>query len=91
MRALFPVTLAVLILGEAALHQPTATAQKEAPTPPNCVLTIPSGWGEYKGASRDFGLAFEDRNGTLRFIHDLSCEQTGFYRLPPAYLEVRRK
>jgi hypothetical protein len=47
--------------------------------------------GRIQGASRDFGLAFQDNNGTLRFIRDLSCEATGFQPRPPAYLEVRRK
>jgi hypothetical protein len=73
-----------------APQQPMANAQKDS-LQPTCVLTVPSGWGEYKGASRDFGLAFQDSAGTLRFIRDLACEAPGFQRLPPAFLEVRRK
>jgi hypothetical protein len=91
MKSLFRITIAVLALAAITTHQPVATAQKDSVPPPTCVLTIPSGWGEYKGASRDFGLAFEDHNGTLRFIRDLGCEQSGLQRLAPAYLEVRRK
>ena len=90
MNSLIRVAIAVLALGAMAPQQQMATAQKES-IQPTCILTVPSGWGEFKGASRDFGLAFQDRDGTLRFIRDLACETTGFQRLPPAFLEVRRK
>lgn len=91
MKPLFRVAIATLALGSAmAPQQPMANALKDS-VQPSCVLTVPSGWGEFKGASRDFGLAFQDKDGTLRFIRDLACEASGFERLPPAFLEVRRK
>jgi hypothetical protein len=90
MNSLFRVAIAVLALGAMAPQQQMATAQKES-LQPACILTVPSGWGEFKGASKEFGLAFQDRDGTLRFIRDLACEIRGFQRLPPAFLEVRRK
>jgi len=91
MNSLFRGAIAVLALGGAmAPQQPMANAQKES-VQPTCVITVPSGWGEYKGASKDFGLAFEDSAGTLRFTRDVNCEIPGFQRLPPAFLEVRRK
>jgi len=91
MKLLIRGTIVVLVLVTAmASHQQVANAQKES-LPPTCVLTVPSGWGEYKGASHDFGLAFQDHDGTLRFIRDLACEVSGLQRLPPPYLEVRRK
>jgi hypothetical protein len=37
-----------------------------------CVAQIPSAWGEFKGSS-DFGLAFEDEKGTLRFVVHPPC------------------
>lgn len=91
MNSLFRVAIAVLVVGGAmAPQQPTANAQKES-VQPTCILTVPSAWGEFKGASKDFGLAFQDSAGTLRFIRDLACEIPGFQRLSPAFLEVRRK
>ncbi|HWZ83984.1 MAG TPA: hypothetical protein VNW47_15235 [Terriglobales bacterium] len=91
MNSLLKVAIAALALsGALAPQQPMANAQKD-PLQPTCALTVPSGWGEFKGASREFGLAFQDADGTLRFVRDLSCEQSGFQRRPPAFLEVRRK
>ncbi len=90
MNSILRVIVAVLALGAMAPQVPMATAQKD-PLQPACVLTVPVGWGEYKGASRDFGLAFQDKNGTLRFIRDLACEAPNLTRWTPAYLEVRRK
>jgi hypothetical protein len=90
MKSLFRVTIAVLALGALPSQRPMATAQKES-IQPTCVLTVPSVWGEFKGASHDFGLAFQDSDGTLRFVRDLGCEMPGFQKLPPAFLEVRRK
>jgi hypothetical protein len=91
MNSLFRVAIAVLALSGAMVpQQPMANAQKES-VQPTCIITVPSGWGEYKGASKDFGLAFQDSAGTLRFVRDLACEIPGFQRLPPAFLEVRRK
>jgi len=91
MNSVFRGAIAIFALGGAmAPQQPMATAQKDA-LQPTCVLTVPSHWGEFKGASHEFGLAFQDKDGTLRFIRDLACETPGFQRLPPTFLEVRRK
>jgi hypothetical protein len=90
MNSAFRMAIAILSLVAMATQQPMATEQKDT-LQPTCVLTVPSRWGEFKGASRDFGLAFQDSDGTLRFIRDLACEVQGFHRLPPTYLEVRRK
>lgn len=91
MESLIRGAIVVVVLGAAlASHQPVANAQKES-IQPTCVLTVPSAWGEYKGSSHDFGLAFQDQHGTLRFVRDLACEIPGLQRLPPPYLEVRRK
>jgi hypothetical protein len=90
MKRLFWIVTALLMFLFIAPPPQTANAQKQA-LQASCVLTVPASWGEYKGASRDFGLAFQDSGGTLRFIRDLACEVPGLQRLPPAYLEVRRK
>ena len=90
MNSLCRVAIVVFALGAMAPQQQVASAQKES-VQPTCILTVPSGWGEFKGASKEFGLAFQDNDGTLRFIRDLACEIPGLQRLPPAFLEVRRK
>ena len=52
---------------------------------PGCVATIPKAWGQYRGGSAQSGLAFEDSNGTLRFLTNIPCGST-----PLVALEVRR-
>jgi hypothetical protein len=80
----------VLAIGSAAgLRETTPTPQPDS-VQPNCVLTVPSGWGEFKGGSR-FGLAFEDSAGTLRFINDVGCQITGTQPVPVVSVEVRRR
>ena len=67
MNSLFRIAIAALALGGVmAPQQPMSNTQKDS-LQPTCALTVPSSWGEYKGASRDFGLAFQDSGGTLRF------------------------
>jgi hypothetical protein len=47
-------------------------AQSTAEVQSNCIVAIPKAWGEFKGGS-EFGLAFEDQSGTLRFLLHLPC------------------
>jgi hypothetical protein len=47
-------------------------AQEKAIEPANCMVAVPKSWGEYKGASA-YGLAFEDQNGTLRYLLHPTC------------------
>ena len=61
------------------------TAAAIAPQISQCVSTIPTAWGEYRGGSAQSGLAFEDSNGTLRFITNLPCGA-----VPNVALEIRR-
>lgn len=56
-----------------------------APQSSQCVATVPKVWGEYRGGSAQSGLAFEDSNGTLRFITNLPCGA-----VPTVALEIRR-
>ncbi len=46
---------------------------------------IPSSWGDYKGGSQQSGFAFDDSNGTLRFITNVPCDGT-----PQVALELHR-
>lgn len=50
-----------------------------------CVSYIPRAWGEFRGGTQQSGLAFQDANGTLRFVTNLPCEGT-----PQVALEIRR-
>jgi hypothetical protein len=49
------------------------------------VSYVPAAWGEFKGGNQQSGLAFQDRNGTLRFVTNLPCDAT-----PQPALEIRR-
>jgi hypothetical protein len=50
-----------------------------------CVTYIPREWGEYKGGSRQSGLALQDSAGTLRFVTNIPCGSA-----PQVVLEIRR-
>jgi hypothetical protein len=50
-----------------------------------CRSFIPLEWGDFKGSSSGFGLAFQDSTGTLRFVTNATCEG-----VPPVALEIRR-
>ena len=50
-----------------------------------CVANVPRAWGQYKGGSAQSGLAFEDANGTLRFLTNIPCGA-----VPVVALEIHR-
>ena len=68
---------------------PTAATQNDF-VQPNCIVTIPSRWGEFKSASAA-GLVFEDSAGTLRVVGNTPCQISGTANAPIVALEVRRK
>jgi hypothetical protein len=77
------------------LHNPglKVHAQETSGSTPICTSMVPKSWGEFKGGS-DYGLAFEDQNGTLRFVLHPACgslNSTGDQSPPPIDLEVQRK
>jgi hypothetical protein len=37
-----------------------------------CIAAVPKSWGAFRGAS-DYGLAFEDEEGTVRFLLHPAC------------------
>ena len=45
---------------------------EERPETATCMVGVPKSWGEFRGASA-YGLAFQDENGTLRFLLHPSC------------------
>ncbi|MGB7436724.1 MAG: hypothetical protein WBR26_26745 [Candidatus Acidiferrum sp.] len=52
---------------------------------PACRSFVPSEWGEYKGSSSGFGVAFQDSSGTLRFVTNVTCES-----VPTIALQIQR-
>ncbi len=66
-------------------------AQESSEAYSNCIVSVPKAWGEFKGGS-EFGLAFEDQTGTLRFMLHPPC---GNLNRPTEYngvdLKVLRK
>lgn len=59
----------------------------------NCVTAVPKSWGEFKGGS-DYGLAFEDDKGVVRFVLHPSCGSLNSPAEPPPMaidLEVQRR
>lgn len=57
----------------------------------NCSVTVPKSWGEYKGASA-YGLAFQDPNGTIRFLLHPACGGASSYtEYNGADLELQRR
>ncbi len=77
--------LVILILGGYAMREKTVKAAQDAFGNSGCVSYVPRSWGEYKGGSKQAGLAFQDSAGTLRFVTNLPCESTPFVAL-----EIRR-
>jgi hypothetical protein len=89
MNSLLRGVIAITALVVLVPQLPIATAQSDS-GPSTCVATVPAGWGEFKGAS-EFGLAFQDSSGTLRFVRNTICQVSGTQVVPVVSLEVHRK
>src|ERR1700751_949697 len=53
-------------------------ARKTKAAPPQmfqaqCRSFVPLEWGDFKGSSSGFGLAFQDSTGTIRFVTNATC------------------
>ena len=57
---------------KAHLAPQVAHAQDISPNVGSCSISVPKEWGEFKSAS-EYGLAFEDDKGTLRFVLRPRC------------------
>lgn len=84
-KLVFAILMFVLISPQSR----TATTQNDT-VQPNCIITVPSGWGNFKAASA-LGLVFEDSAGTLRVVGSTPCQISGTVSPPVVTLEVRRK
>lgn len=79
----------VLITAIVALVSLKVRAASLKPQPqvfaPGCVASVPKAWGTFRGASTQSGLAFEDANGTIRFLTNIPCQG-----VPSVSLEIHR-
>lgn len=92
--------LALLVvggIGGAALHAhfrpATVHAQEQFTTFSGCVNIVPKEWGVFRGSS-GYGLAFEDKDGTLRFVQRPVCGSiASSNKIPTALidLQIRRE
>lgn len=70
---------------------PRVHAQENFNGTTSCTVTVPKSWGEFKGASA-YGLAFQDPNGTLRFLLHPACGNVRSYtESGPSDLELQRR
>ena len=77
----------------ARVHARPVHAQEKFSGMTNCITVVPKGWGSFKGGS-EYGLAFEDEKGTLRFVLHPTCGSPGSPLDPPPApidLEVQRR
>ena len=85
-RVLLAVIAALLVSNWFYVRKAKANPQPQiAYGQPACRSYVPISWGEYLGSSKDYGIAFRDNSGTLRFITNVACETT-----PQVALEIRR-
>jgi hypothetical protein len=82
--AIVLVTAALVALISFKVRAASAKPEPQLWTP-GCVANIPKSWGTFRGASAQSGLAFEDANGTIRFLTNIPCSG-----VPTVSLEVRR-
>jgi hypothetical protein len=86
-KLLLVIVLVILISGTVFLMLPAHTTKASAQEIFGmCVSSVPQEWGQFRGGSEQTGLAFEDRQGTLRFVTSFPCNGL----TPPVALEVRR-
>lgn len=81
------------VIGRMNAANPAVKAEESFKGVGNCVTVVPATWGEFKGGS-EYGLAFEDDKGVVRFVQHPSCGSLNSPAEPPVEpidLEIRRK
>jgi hypothetical protein len=83
-----------IVLGRMQDAQPaTVHAQEKFSGVINCITVVPKSWGDFKGGS-DYGLAFQDKDGNVRFLLHPSCGSLNSPMEPPPAridLELERR
>jgi hypothetical protein len=81
------------VLGRMRTSENTVHAQERFSGITNCVTVVPKSWGAFKGGS-DYGLAFQDDQGVIRFVLHPTCGSVNSPAEPPPApidLEVQRR
>ncbi len=81
------------VTGQFSIPAAKVQAQERFTGITNCVTAVPKNWGEFKGGS-DYGLAFEDDKGVVRFVLHPSCGSLNSPAEPPPMaidLEIQRR
>ncbi len=89
----FVAALAGSVAGRLTAPATEVHAQEYFSGVTNCVTAVPRSWGEFKGGS-EYGLAFEDDKGVVRFVLHPSCGSVISPAAPPIApidLEVQRR
>jgi hypothetical protein len=81
------------IVGRVSAPAAKVHAQEKFSGIGDCTAVVPKSWGEFKGAS-EYGLAFQDENGVVRFVLHPACTAVNSPAEPPPApidLEVKRR
>jgi hypothetical protein len=87
------IGLAGVIVGRISAPATKVNAQEKFSGITDCTAVVPKSWGEFKGAS-EYGLAFQDENGVVRFLLHPACTAVNSPTDPPPAaidLEVKRR
>ena len=81
------------IVGRMSAPPAKVKAQEKFSGITDCTAVVPKSWGEFKGGS-EYGLAFQDENGVVRFVLHPACAAVNSPAEPPPAaidLELKRK
>ena len=81
------------VVGRVGAPAANVKAQEKFSGITECTAVVPKAWGDFKGAS-EYGLAFQDENGVVRFVLHPACTAVNSPADPPPAaidLEVKRK
>lgn len=81
------------VAGRLSAPETKVQAQEHFSGVTNCIAVVPRTWGDFKGGS-DYGLAFEDDKGVVRFVQHPNCGSLNSPGEPPPMpidLEIQRK
>lgn len=90
---LFLAGIAGAIVGRMSGPAANVKAQEKFSGITDCTAVVPKSWGEFKGGS-EYGLAFQDENGVVRFVLHPACAAVNSPAEPPPAaidLEVKRR
>ena len=81
------------MMGRVTQSKPEVKAQETFNGVSRCETVVPKNWGDFRGGSQ-YGLAFEDSKGVVRFVQHPSCGSINSPAEPPLEpidLEIQRR